>query len=150
MRDLVIEDVVCPQCGGDQCFTDCRCGVIQHRHCLLCGYTIAIITTENNPDSLTESKVHVIIEHRGFGVYFESGLGTRDYYLPLQEPLSPEFEDELFRRSEKPDVDTEGCYLTMWDSETEKLEVVFGEANYMLVGIETRPGKILVCKFCST
>jgi len=149
MKDLVKEDTVCPQCGGDQCLAECRYGVIPHRHCLLCGYTIAFITIENNHDSLTDSKIYVIIERRGFGVYFESGLGTRDYYLPLREPLSPEFEDELYTRAEKPDVDTDGCYLTSWDPETEKLEVIFGEHNYMTIGIDTRPGKNLVCRTCT-
>ena len=140
---------ICPQCGAGR-FYDCTgqyelCLGMEdgsyavetincpydtfgdfrpHQHCMACGCTIweAFPPDVENPD---EKYISFRI---GFGVCFLRTV-EGSYFCPLIIHLGEELIKDVQERLNDPEVIAADCYLTIWNDDEKRVEVIFGEEN---------------------
>jgi hypothetical protein len=145
--------VECPQCGYGSAFHELQPETLEeYTFCFQCGYTLKLLTLTNQEKEAIDQKYRIHykltdngkrpyhrIEKKGLGVYrvvAKNGFGeTGRLAIPLTEDIIEGF-NQAFNHEL---AVTEKCYLTRWNEETKKAEVVFGKLEHPSLGAYVVP-----------
>lgn len=128
----VMDWVECPQCGGSM-FTDYYYkSSEEYWMCKRCGKHGKVELVRNEEGEVVfdeKGKVDYKTEDLdGYGCAKIAILGHGASFSCFNKPITEDDKKAFFEKLEEENVDKERSYLSFWNEETQKIEMLYGEA----------------------